>query len=247
MEALTVHEVSKLAGISVRTLHHYDKIGLLTPATRTDAGYRLYSEADLARLQQILLFRELEFPLDEIRGIIDSPAFNRAEALKQQIQLLKLKRERIDGLIELAKETLRKGATSMSFDAFDTTKIEEYAAQAKATWGATPQWAEYEKKSAQRTAQDEGAIAQKLMELFIPFGRMAAEGADPASSEAKAQAATIQQFITKNYYHCSDEVFAQLGVAYGAGGEFTQNIDAAAGPGAGAFAAKAVAAYCSSK
>ena len=87
MEALTVHEVSKLAGISVRTLHHYDKIGLLTPATRTDAGYRLYSEADLARLQQILLFRELEFPLDEIRGIIDNPAFNRAEALKQQIQL----------------------------------------------------------------------------------------------------------------------------------------------------------------
>lgn len=247
MEALTVHEVSKLAGISVRTLHHYDKIGLLTPATRTDAGYRLYSEADLARLQQILLFRELEFPLDEIRGIIDSPAFNRAEALKQQIQLLRLKRERIDGLIELAKKTLRKGATDMSFDAFDTTKIDDYAARAKATWGATPQWAEYEKKSARRTAQDEGTMAQKLMNLFIPFGRMAAEGADPTSSEAKAQAATIQQFITKNYYHCSDEVFAQLGASYGAGGEFTQNIDAAAGPGAGAFAAKAVAAYCSSK
>jgi hypothetical protein len=135
----------------------------------------------------------------------------------------------------------------MSFDAFDTSKIDAYTQKAKEAWGATPQWAEYEKKSAHRTAQDEKAMAKNLMDLFTPFGRMAAEGADPASSEAKAQAARIQQFITDNYYTCSDEVFSQLGASYGAGGEFTQNIDAAAGPGAGAFAAKAVAAYCAEK
>lgn len=247
METLTVHEVSKLAGISVRTLHHYDKIGLLSPATRTSAGYRLYSESDLARLQQILLFRELEFPLNEIRAIIDSPAFDRTQALEQQIQLLKLKREHLDGLINLAQSTLRKGAKHMDFKAFDTSKIDAYAEQAKASWGDTPQWKEYEENKANRSDEDEASMAKNLMDLFIPFGRMAAEGADPESSEAKAQAATIQQFITKNYYHCSNEVFAQLGASYGAGGEFTQNIDAAAGPGAGAFAAKAVAAYCASK
>ena len=95
----TVHEVSKLTGVSIRTLHHYDKIGLLSPATRTEAGYRLYNEGDLARLQQILLFRELEFPLKEIRRIIDAPDFDQARALEQQIELLRLRREHIDNLI----------------------------------------------------------------------------------------------------------------------------------------------------
>ncbi len=87
---LTVNEVSKLTGVSVRSLHHYDAIGLLKPAKVTEAGYRLYSDDELARLQNILLFRELQFPLKQIRTILDSPDFDRREALAQQIRLLEL-------------------------------------------------------------------------------------------------------------------------------------------------------------
>ena len=241
---LTVHEVSELAGVSVRTLHHYDDIGLLRPSARTEAGYRLYDENDLARLQQILLFRELEFSLADIRGIIDSPAFDRQRVLEQQLELLELKRDHFDNLIDMTRKLLREDVTTVSFEAFDKTQLDEYKAAAKAEWGSMPEWAEYEEKSAGRTPGEEANMGEELMALFVPFGKMTAEGADPASPEATAQAALIQAFITEHFYTCSNEVFAQLGRAYGAGGEFTANINAAAGEGAAEFAAKAVAAYC---
>jgi len=240
---LTVNEVSKMAGISVRTLQYYDSIGLLTPSGRTDAGYRLYDTDDLARLQQILLFRELEFPLKDIRDIIDSPGFDQARALAQQIELLELKREHIDNLLSLARKLKSKGVDTVDFKAFDTQKIDEYTAQAKSAWGDTQAWSEFEQKSGNRSKEKEMKLGNELMELFAPFGRMAAEDADPASDEAIAQARSIQEFITEHYYTCTDEIFRQLGATYGAGGEFTSNIDASAGPGAAEFAAKAIAAY----
>lgn len=243
----TVHEVSELTGVSIRALQHYDRIGLLKPSARSDAGYRLYGDADLARLQQILLFRELEFPLKEIRDIIDSPDFDRSRALEQQIRLLELRREHIDNLIELARGLRKREVSDVTFDAFDTSKIDEYAAEAKATWGSSPAWKEYERKSAGRTKEDERGMGEEMMALFVPFGQMAAAGADPASAEATAQAQRIQDFITEHYYTCTDEIFAQLGKAYGCGGDFTKNIDAAAGAGAGEFAAKAVEALVVSR
>ncbi len=236
----TVHEVSEITGVSVRTLHHYDAIGLLSPSARTESGYRLYGDEDLARLQQILLFRELEFPLKDIRGIIDSPGFDQSRALDQQIRLLELRREHLERLIDLARDMKRMGVRTLAFDAFDTSRIDEYAAQAKASWGESPEWREYERKSAGRTKGDEMAMGAELMALFEPFGRMAAEGADPASDAAAAQARRIQDFITEHYYTCTDEVFLQLGHAYGCGGDFTRNIDASAGEGAAAFAERAI-------
>lgn len=241
---LSVKEVSELAGVSVRTLHHYDRIGLLRPTARTGAGYRLYGDNDLARLQQILLLRELEFPLAEIRSLIDSPTFNRRKALEQQIGLLELKRERIDRLIGLARSLTREDVTDVSFEAFDTSRLDEYAQRAKESWGDTATWKDYERRSAGRTREEDVALGEQMMQLFTPFGQMAAEGADPASDAAKAQARIIQQFISEHYYACSDAIFAQLGRAYGAGGEFTDNINAAAGPGAAEFAARAVEAWC---
>ena len=237
---LTVHEVSELAGISVRTLHHYDEIGLLSPAERTTAGYRLYDENDLARLQQILLFRELEFPLADIRRIVDNPDFDQERALDQQIELLELKRKHINRLIKMAKTLKTKGMETMDFEAFDTSELDEYAKRAKESWGNTSEWAEFEKKNARRSAEEQKGLGNELMALFVPFGQMAADGTDPASDEALAQARSIQNFITKHYYTCSDEVFLQLGRAYGAGGEFTQNINEAAGQGAAEFAAAAI-------
>ena len=239
----TVHEVSELAGVSIRTLQYYDKIGLLNPAARTDAGYRLYDEADLARLQQILLFRELEFPLEDIRRIVDSPDFDRKRALQQQIELLELKRAHIDDLIELAKSMQSTEVEAMSFEAFDTTELDEYTAQAKASWGTSPQWQEFEEKSSNRTKEKERNLGEELMDLFIPFGEMTAAGDDPASDKAREHAARIQAFITEHYYQCADEIFAQLGQTYGAGGDFTANINAHAGDGAAEFAAQAIAAY----
>ena len=132
----------------------------------------------------------------------------------------------------------------MGFKPIDMSKLDEYAAQAKASWGDTPQWAEYERKWAGKAKEDKDAMGERLMGMFAPFGRMAAEGADPASDEAQAQVAAIQSFITENAYTCTNEILAHLGRAYGAGGDFTRNINAAAGPGAAEFAAQAVEAFC---
>lgn len=121
----TVKQVSDIAGVSVRTLHHYDAIGLLKPAKVTEAGYRLYDEGALGRLQSILLFRELGFPLQEIKSILDRPGFDPMDALAQQLQLLERKRRHVEGLISLARGILEKGAWSMDFQAFDTKALEQ--------------------------------------------------------------------------------------------------------------------------
>ena len=239
---LTVHEVSELTGVSIRTLQHYDNIGLLQPAQRTQAGYRLYDEADLEKLQQILLFRELEFPLKEIRDIVEAPGFDKAEALDQQIRLLTLKKEHVQGLIDLAKRLRRREVGTLDFGAFDTSKIDEYAAKAKAQWGNTPEYGEFQAKDGKRTPDQQKQVLQQMMGLFVEFGEL--RGGAPDAPEAQAQVRKLQDFISENFYQCSNEVLAGLGKMYGAGGEFTDNIDAAAGEGTAVFAAQAIAAYC---
>ncbi len=148
---MTVSEVSRLTGVSIRTLQYYDKIGLLHPSRHTEAGYRLYDDTALAALQQILLFREMEFPLKDIRQIMTQPGFDREKALTQQMELLTLKKQRLENLIDLARRMQQTGGKPMDFTAFDTTKLEEYAHQAKQAWGTTPEYQEFEGKSAKRT------------------------------------------------------------------------------------------------
>ena len=131
----TVNEVSKTSGISIRTLQYYDKIGLLPPSGFTDSGYRLYNEDSLERLQTILLFRELEFPLKEIKKIIENPDFDKQKALSEQIKLLKLRREQIDSLISLAEKLKNKEEKILDFTAFEKTKHKAYEAAAKEIWG----------------------------------------------------------------------------------------------------------------
>lgn len=152
---MTVREVSRLTGVSVRTLHYYDEIGLLRPSQVTEAGYRLYDDTALERLQQILLFRELEFPLKDIKTILDNPDFDREEAISRQIELLTLKKERLERLIAHAREIRETGANMMEFQAFDTSKIDAYTAEAKARWGGTETWREFEEKSADRSEDAE--------------------------------------------------------------------------------------------
>lgn len=130
----TVKEVSKLTGVSVRTLHYYDAIGLLEPTKVTDAGYRMYDDTALSRLQNILLFRELQFPLKEIKEILDSPNFNQEEAVAQQIKLLELQYKHIGELISFAREIQTKGVKIMNFEVFDAKEIEQYRAEVKSKW-----------------------------------------------------------------------------------------------------------------
>ena len=247
-EMMTVHEVSKLTGISIRTLQYYDKIGLFPPAEYTEAGYRLYDEKALSRLQIILLFRELEFPLKDIKGIIDSPDFDRNKALEQQIKLLEMKKEHLENLILLARGMKLLGVKYMEnkqktdFKAFDTTKIDEYAEQAKASWGNTPQWKEYEQKK-KEAKEDFNAVGEQMMqEIFGEFGKLKEK--DPASKEAQDLVKKLQDFITEHFYTCTNEVLSGLGKMYAGGGEFTANIDAVGGPGTAEFANKAIEVYC---
>ena len=238
----TVHQVSRLTGVSVRTLQYYDRIGLLIPAERTEAGYRLYDEADLEKLQQILLFRELEFSLKEIAAILQSPDFDRNKALEQQIELLTLKRTHLDNLITFAQGLKRIGGKNMDFSAFDQTKLEEYAKQTKENWQHTQAYREFEEKSKGRSGEAENALMQGLMSFFEEFGKI--KESDPASDAAQMLVGRLQAYITEHYYTCTPQILKGLGAMYAAGGEFTENIDRAGGCGTAAFAAKAIELYC---
>ena len=237
---MTVNEVSKLAGVSIRTLQYYDKIGLLHPTGYTDAGYRLYDDTDLERLQHILLFRELEFSLKDISSIMNAADFDRDKALSQQIELLTLKREHLDNLILFAKGIKQIGVTNMDFKAFDKTKLDEYAAKAKAEWGNTPEYAEFESKK--RSPKEEQLMAERFMLLFKEAGTI--KDSDPSCDEAQDLVGRIQQFITDNMYNCTKDILKGLGQMYSAGGEFTDNIDAAGGEGTANFVSEAIAVYC---
>ena len=169
----TVHEVSRMTGVSVRTLHYYDEMGLLHPTALTEAGYRLYDDRALERLRTILLYRELAFPLREIRRILDSPAYDARRALEQQIRLLELQREHIEGLLRLAREiSIIGGKPVMDFKAFDKSRQAAYAAEAKAAWGSTAAWKECEEKTGQRSDEEETRIGEDFMSLFADFGTL---------------------------------------------------------------------------
>ena len=237
----TVKEVAAITGVSVRTLHHYDAIGLLKPSEVTDAGYRLYDDRALERLQSILLFRQLQFPLKEIKEILDAPDFDPEKALEQQIELLRLQKEHLEELIEFAKR-IQKGGNTMDFKAFDTTKIDAYAAEAKAKWGKTDAYKEFEKKTEGQSKEQQASTGAALMDIFAEIG--AIRHLSPESAEAQALIKKLQDFITANYYTCTKPILMGLGQMYAGGGSMTENIDHAGGAGTGQFAMQAITVYC---
>ena len=234
----TVKEVSRITGVSVRTLHHYDAIGLLKPARVTEAGYRLYDDAALGRLQTILLLRELEFPLREIKALMDAPDFDPIAALDDQIRLLELRREHLDRLIDHARMIQKTGVMNMDFKAYDTQKLDAYAAEAKARWGHTDAW----KESQQKSKDQQVAAADGLMDIFRRLG--AYRTGDPAAPEAQALIRELQKYICDHYYNCTNQILMGLGQMYAAGDEMNENIDRAGGSGTGDFARRAIEIYC---
>ena len=239
---MTVNEVSKLTGVSIRTLQYYDTIGLLPPTEYTEAGYRLYDDTAMERLQQILLFRELEFPLKEIKRIIDSPDFNRNKALEQQMKLLTMKKEHLEGLISFARKIKETGVNKMDFQVFNTTKMDEYTKKAKEQWGQTAEYKEYEEKTGKQSPEAQKQALQNFMLIFVEFGKMIDK--KPEDSNVQLKVKVLQDYITDHFYKCSNEILKGLGELYASGGEFTENIDKAAGDGTAVFVAKAIDVYC---
>ena len=238
----TVKEVSRITGVSVRTLHHYDAIGLLRPSKITDAGYRLYDDTALKRLQSILFFRELEFPLQEIKDILDRSNFDPTDALEDQIHLLELRKQHLDKLISHARNIQQTGVISMNFKPFDTTEMDNYAAEAKAKWGKTDAYKEYEQKAAGQNKEKQKFDGDALMAKFAEIGKL--RNLAPDAPEVQEAVAGIQAFITAHYYNCTKQIFAGLGQMYVADDRFRQNIDAVGGDGTAAFVSRAIEVYC---
>lgn len=241
----TVHEVSRLTGISVRTLHHYDAIGLLKPTKVTEAGYRLYDEAALGRLQIILMFRELRFPLKEIKKIMDSPNFDVREALAQQIQLLEMQREHITGLIAFAREIQEKGVNGMdgmNFEAFRNEEMERYAEEVRKRWGSTDAYKEYEERRKGKTGEEYKMAADKMQALFAEIGAL--RHLLPSEETVQEKIGALQALITEHFYHCTDEILSGLGEMYVCDERMKRNIDRAGGEGTAEFAREAIRVRC---
>ena len=202
----------------------------------------MYDDTALERLQQILLFKELQFTLKEIKAILDSPDFDRGRVLEQQIQLLELRKEHLQNLIDLARGIKMIGVKHMSFEAFDTRKLDEYARQAKASWGQTDAYKEYEKKSVGRSKEEQHVLNVQMMEIFSEFGKIKEQ--DPEGEAAVGLAKRLQEFITEHFYTCTDKILLGLGAMYAGGGDLTVNIDKIGGTGTAEFADKAIQAYC---
>jgi DNA-binding transcriptional MerR regulator len=238
----TVNEIAQLAHISVRTLHHYDSIGLLKPTEVTEAGYRLYDDAALERLYLILLFRELEFPLKDIQQILDAPDFDRNRVLEQQVEMLKAKADHLQTCIHLANAIKQTGVKNLKFKNWDPKKIDEYSVQAETLYGKTDAWQEYSQKAKGRAKGQEQALGEGILELFTKLGAM--KEMSPESREVQSWVQQLQSYITEHFYNCTPQILMGLGEMYAGGGSMTENIDAAGGKGTGEFAREAIRIFC---
>ncbi|MFR7973334.1 MAG: MerR family transcriptional regulator [Lacrimispora saccharolytica] len=238
----TVKEVSRITGVSVRTLHYYDAIGLLKPTKVTEAGYRMYDDTALSRLQNILLFRELQFPLKEIKVILDSHGFSQEEAIAQQIKLLELQYKHIGELISFAREIQTKGVRTMNFEVFNTNEIEQYKEEVKAKWGHSKAYREYEQRASSQSEHNYDKFADEIMSLFTKLGAL--KQFPPTDKAVQEKVAVLQSYINENFYTCNNEILKELGEMYVCDERFKKNIDHFGGEGTAEFVRQAISVYC---
>ncbi|MBQ3501790.1 MAG: TipAS antibiotic-recognition domain-containing protein, partial [Oscillospiraceae bacterium] len=191
------------------------------------------------RMQEILFYRELDFPLRSIAEILSSPDHDTKKSLEEQRKLLILKKERLERIISSIDDAM-KGENIMS--AFDNSEFEKYKAEAREKWGRTEAFEEYESKNADRSKAENDFLCEKMMDIFQRIGEIKNLPAD--SSEAQSLIKELQDFITGNYYTCTDEILSGLGKMYVGDERFKNNIDKAGGTGTAEFAAKAIEIYC---
>jgi DNA-binding transcriptional MerR regulator len=204
----TVGEVARLSHVSVRTLHHYDEIGLLVPSGRSQAGYRLYSADDLRRLQQILLYRELEFGLDEIADMLADADADTDDHLRRQHRLMRARRDRVIallGAIEREMEARKMGMAltpEEQLEIFGTDKMEEYAAEAEERWGETDAWRESRRRTAAYTKQDWITIKAEADANIAAFADAIRAGESPTGAVAMDLAEAHRQHLVRWFYDC---------------------------------------------
>ena len=227
----TVGDIARRAGISVRTLHHYDEIGLLHPSQRSAAGYRLYGPSDVARLQQILFYRELGLPLEEISRVMSDPAFERTAALREQRARLEARADHVMRMIDAvdaaidAEERGSTMSTDNMLEVFGDFDPREYEEEARQRWGHTDAYKESARRTAQYAKEDWEWIGVEADEIYRAFGLLMEGGAPADSKEAMDVAERHRAHITAWFYECTPDIHVGLGEMYVADGRFTESID----------------------
>ena len=238
---MQIKEFAEFTGVSVRTLHYYDEIGLLRPAHVDKAtGYRFYDETSLLRMQEILFYRELDFSLKSIGEILSSPHYDKTGVLQEQKHLLQLKKERLERLISAIDDAV-KGENVMK--AFDNTEFETHKAEARERWGKTDAYKEHAEKTKHYGKDKWNSLAADMDLIFGAFAECLKNGAEPGAEEVQNLVKRLQDHITANYYACTNEILMGLGQMYTADDRFRTNIDKHAA-GTAAFAGEAIAVYC---
>ncbi|MGL5755175.1 MAG: MerR family transcriptional regulator [Paraclostridium sp.] len=245
-----VNEVSKLSGISIRMLHHYDKIGILVPSKKTEKNYRLYSEEDIKRLYQILIFKELEFSLKDIKNILDDEDFDREKALKLQRELIVKKKNRMEKIITSIDEVVDNmgGNEKMSkenFEGFNYEQIkshkEKYDEETKKRYGDSGAYKECNEKTASYVKSDWENISKEANNIYLQLSKLMDK--DPGDKEVQKLVQNWRDHITNNFYDCKIEIFRGLSLMYVADERFAKNIDEY-GEGLAQFLSDAMNIYC---
>lgn len=246
-EAMTVGEVARLAGVTVRTLHHYDEVGLVVPAGRTDAGYRTYGHDEIERLQEVLFFRELGFSLAAVKQIVTGPGYNRADALAQQRALLEAQAERLLAMVDAVDRAVRAERTGMQLSKEEMLEVfgdfdpSEYEEEAKERWGESDAYKQSAQRTSRYTKQDWvqlGGEADAINQRFLDLMAAGVPGDDAAAMDVAEE---HRAHISKWFYDCPKPVHAGLGQMYITDQRFQDNIDKA-GAGLAEYMAAAMAA-----
>ncbi|ORA60163.1 MerR family transcriptional regulator [Mycolicibacterium elephantis] len=219
MDARTVGAVAALTGVSVRTLHHYDHIGLVVPSIRTSAGYRGYTDADIERLHLVLVYRSVGLPLEEVRALLDGDA-DVLERLQHQHRLLLEQADRLQHTIKAVEELMSAHRSGIQLTAEEQIEIfgteafgDEYAAEAEERWGGTEEWRQSQQRTAQMTKQDWIDFKAQNDALLAALASAKRDGVEPGSATANELAARHRANIER-FYDCSDDMHRCLGDMY---------------------------------
>ncbi|MFG1920536.1 MerR family transcriptional regulator [Cryptosporangium sp. NPDC048952] len=241
----SVGQVAKEASITVRTLHHYDEIGLLTPSDRTNAGYRRYSYDDLERLQRILAYRQLGFGLEEIAAILDDSSSDPVDHLRRQHAVLTGKIEELQRMVAAVEKTMeaRKMGVSLNpeemFEVFGEQDPGQYEDEVRERWGDTDAYRQSQQRTSQYTKDDWLAIKDEAAANVALFTRLFSTGVPADSPEAMDAAEEHRQHITRWFYDCGYDIHRGLGTMYVEDERFTRNYDTES-PGLAAYIRDAI-------
>jgi DNA-binding transcriptional MerR regulator len=230
-DGLTVGAVASHAGVTVRTLHHWDAIGLVRPSQRTVSGYRLYSAADVARVHRVLIYRELGLSLDNIGELLDAPTYDVTEPLRQQRAQLLDRISRLREMVDAVDRMIEAASAGILLSAEEQVAIfgprwqPSWVADARDRWGDTAQWAQYAERGAGRTPEDWQQIADSVATLEDDLASAKRAGVTPGSAEANALAERHRASIGV-YFDCTLSMHVCLGRSYTADPGFVAYYDA---------------------